>query len=50
MYEGDFKNNKMNGVGEFIGFDGYHYKGNWLNNKQEGKGTEIWGDGGVYVG
>jgi hypothetical protein len=32
VYEGDFKNNKLDGEGDFNGFDGYKYSGTWVAN------------------
>lgn len=33
-YEGNFKNNKMHGVGYFIGPDGKKKKGEWIDGKR----------------
>ena len=40
MFRGRFKNNKREGKGEFIWFNGEYYNGEWMNNQKHGSG--IW--------
>lgn len=40
----------MNGYGEKIYADGYHYKGNYLNDKRDGLGFMSYTDGSSYEG
>lgn len=49
-YEGEFKEDKINGFGIFKSKDGTIYKGNWINNQQDGNGFEKWEDGCTYEG
>ena len=38
IYKGYFKNNKKEGLGEFLDENGNYYKGNWENDKKNGEG------------
>ena len=42
QYEGDFKDNNIEGYGVYIWWDGRKYSGEWKNNKMEGKGVFTW--------
>ena len=44
-YEGDWKDNKMHGQGEFTWPDGKKYIGDYRKDKKEGNGKFIWSDG-----
>jgi hypothetical protein len=51
VYDGDWKNNKMDGLGTFYyKKSGNEYDGDWKNNKKHGFGTYYWNDGDKYVG
>ena len=49
-YEGDWKNDKIEGKGKMIWKDGGIYEGEWSNNLKEGKGIEISPNGEKYEG
>jgi hypothetical protein len=50
-YVGDWKNNKMHGLGTFyFKKSGDEYDGDWKNNKKHGFGTFYWNNGDKYVG
>lgn len=49
-YIGEFKNNRVNGYGEFKGNDGRYYKGCWFNRQWHGVGETKWQDGSFCVG
>ena len=50
-YDGDWKNNKMHGLGTYYyKKSGSKYDGDWKNNKMHGFGTFYWNDGDKYVG
>lgn len=38
IYEGKWKDNKMNGKGVFLWPDGRRYEGNFVNDKKDGYG------------
>ncbi len=38
MYQGEYKNDKKDGIGKFTFRDGREYEGEWLKDKQHGKG------------
>jgi hypothetical protein len=42
QYIGDWKNNKMDGLGKFIWPDGRKYEGDYIDDKKEGYGTFEW--------
>ena len=50
VYEGEIKNNLMNGHGTHTWPDGTQYVGNWDNGERTGHGTQTWPDGQEYVG
>lgn len=41
-YEGQWKNNKMEGYGIFTWPDGRRYEGEYIDDKKEGKGVFYW--------
>ena len=44
IYKGNWKNNKMNGIGTMVWYDsGKMYYGHYLNNKKDGLGIFYWG-------
>lgn len=45
FYIGNFKDNNINGKGNYIGKDKKKYEGDWEDNKMNGKGVETWDDG-----
>lgn len=49
-YEGEWKNNKMEGYGIFTWPDGRRYEGEYIDDKKEGKGVFYWPDGRKYDG
>ena len=49
-YEGDWKNDKIEGKGKMIWKTGEVYEGEWSNNLKEGKGIETYTDGAKYEG
>jgi len=49
-YEGNWKNGKMNGVGEYTWPNGDHYIGEYLNDLKHGKGVLKKVNGEVYDG
>jgi hypothetical protein len=50
MYEGEIKNNKINGKGKIIYEDGEIYEGEWKNNNAEGRGILKFVNGDIYDG
>ena len=42
VYDGDWKNNKMEGNGIFTWDDGRRYEGQYIDDKKEGNGTFCW--------
>ena len=49
-YEGDWKNDKIEGKGKMIWKSGCIYEGEWSNNLKEGKGFEVFPSGQKYEG
>jgi len=49
-YEGDWKNDKIEGKGKMIWKTGEVYEGEWSNNLKEGKGIHTFSDGEKYEG
>ncbi len=45
---GDWKENKISGIGVYSWLDGRRYEGEWLENNMEGMGIYIWNDGRMY--
>ena len=50
MYTGDWRENKISGIGVYSWLDGRKYQGEWLDNNMEGMGIYIWNDGRQYRG
>lgn len=50
FYEGEFKDNLVNGFGFYTWANSDNYKGDFVAGKMHGKGTYKWPDGGEYVG
>lgn len=53
IYEGEIKNNKMNGFGIMTYKTSYNlvkYEGDWKDDKKSGKGTLIFKSGSIYEG
>lgn len=50
MYKGEFRNNKIHGMGMLRTRNGDTYIGMWADNLQNGKGKYIWKNGSVYKG
>ena len=50
IYEGEYKDDKKNGYGEFKWATGNTYKGNYLDDERHGFGTMAWIDGSQYEG
>lgn len=50
IYEGNFKNSKFNGKGEFKNTKGASYNGAWVNNIKTGIGKLIRSNGTSYIG
>lgn len=48
IYEGEWKDDKANGIGIYIHVNGAKYEGEWLNDKQHGEGIENWPDNAMY--
>ena len=49
-YEGEWKNNKMDGKGDFSWADGRKYSGEYVDDKKQGYGVFQWPDGRRYEG
>ena len=49
-YEGDWKNDKIEGKGKMIWKSGGIYEGEWSNDLKEGKGFEVFPSGQKYEG
>ena len=49
-YDGEWKDDKMEGYGIYHYSNGDIYEGNWVNNKHHGQGTYKFTDGHRYVG
>jgi hypothetical protein len=49
-YEGEWKNNKMEGNGIFTWPDNRRYEGEYIDDKKEGHGVFYWPDGRKYDG
>jgi len=48
-YDGEWADDKANGIGMFVHHDGTSYTGEWKDDKQHGRGKEVW-LGGYYDG
>jgi hypothetical protein len=50
LYEGEFKNNNMDGKGVIIWPDESRYEGDFHSGKMHGKGTKHFANGNRYIG
>ena len=50
FYEGDFRNGKIHGEGDYKGANGARYIGGFVNHQREGKGKEIHKNGTIFEG
>ena len=50
VYNGEYKDDKSHGFGQYNHFYGGIYKGNWLENKKNGQGKETLPDNECYEG
>ena len=50
IFIGQWKNNVMNGYGEYHWIDGRKYMGFYLNDKKEGFGVYVWSENKAYYG
>jgi hypothetical protein len=50
VYEGNWQDDKRNGMGKFTFADGGVYEGNWQDDKRNGMGKFTFADGRVYEG
>jgi hypothetical protein len=50
IYEGEYKDDEINGKGKLIWARGDTYEGEWKDNKRHGKGKMINADGTIYEG
>ena len=50
LYEGQWRNNRMNGCGKFLWPDGHFYEGEYIDDIKEGKGKFVWPDRRVFQG
>ena len=50
VYDGDFKDGQMHGIGKMTFPNGITYEGEWSNGKENGKGTVSWPDGRKFEG
>ena len=50
VYKGEWKDNKMDGIGVFLWEDNKKYIGEYKNDKKDGFGIFIWPDGRRYEG
>jgi len=50
IYDGEWKNDKINGYGCLHMPDGSEYKGNFVSGKFNGEGSYTWQDGSNYTG
>jgi hypothetical protein len=48
-YEGEFRDNKLHGHGDFTFPDGRRYEGEWVNDTMHGEGTFRYADGGRFA-
>ena len=44
IYKGKFKNDQINGHGEYIWPEGISYTGQWVNCRKDGEGVLKWAD------
>jgi hypothetical protein len=50
IYEGEWKNNKMDGQGIYFWDDGRYYEGYYKNDMKHGYGEYTYTDGQIYMG
>ena len=50
VYQGQWKNSRLDGQGTLTYLDGSNYNGQWKNSQRNGQGTYIYPDGSIYVG
>ena len=50
VYKGEWKNEKLNGLGVMTYPDGHKYVGEWKNGKVHGQGEFTWSNGDKYEG
>lgn len=50
FYNGDFKNDKFDGVGMYTWFSGKVYRGDWKNGQLHGAGEFLWSNNVSYRG
>lgn len=50
FYRGGFSYGQFEGVGEFIGEDGFEYEGEWMDGEPCGEGEGRWPNGETYKG
>ena len=50
IYMGEWKNNKIEGVGKYYFYNGTRYEGEWKNNKREGYGIFYYSNGNKLEG
>ena len=50
MYEGNYENDKKNGMGQFTWESGNYYKGCYKDDERHGYGEMYWKDGSCYKG
>jgi hypothetical protein len=49
-YQGEWRDNNMNGKGAYRWSDGQVYQGDWIDGKRSGYGIQTWPGGEVYQG
>ena len=50
IFYGDYRNDKLEGLGTMMFPSGRKYEGEWKDGKQNGHGKMIWSDGQIYDG
>ena len=50
VYEGEFRDGKIHGRGNFFYANGNRYEGEWHDGKKHGRGTYTWTEGDRYEG
>ena len=50
LYEGEFKDNNMEGKGVMTWPDGNKFEGEFKGGKMEGEGTKVFANGNKYIG
>ncbi len=49
-YDGEWKDDKIHGVGKFMWKCGDRYDGEWKDGKMQGRGVFVWSNGDIYDG